>query len=102
MHFIVKVFPEIIVKSPPVRKRFIKQLRDNLRRMLAPLETLSKEKRSFGEIAERHAQIIESFGVADDVVFIPLRSRGCSSASRFRADPPRMVRTSSPARSPTG
>lgn len=34
MHFIVKVFPEIIIKSPPVRKRFIKQLRDNLRRLL--------------------------------------------------------------------
>ena len=37
MHFIVKVFPEIIIKSPPVRKRFIKQLRDNLRRLLADL-----------------------------------------------------------------
>ena len=37
MHFIVKVFPEIIIKSPPVRKRFIKQLRDNLRLLLAPL-----------------------------------------------------------------
>lgn len=34
MHFIVKVFPEIIIKSAPVRKRFIKQLRDNLRRLL--------------------------------------------------------------------
>lgn len=37
MHFIVKVFPEIIIKSPPVRKRFIKQLRDNLRVLLANL-----------------------------------------------------------------
>ncbi len=37
MHFIVKVFPEIIIKSPPVRKRFIKQLRDNLRHLLRPL-----------------------------------------------------------------
>jgi thiamine biosynthesis protein ThiI len=35
MHFVVKVFPEIIIKSPPVRKRFIKQLRDNLRLLLA-------------------------------------------------------------------
>lgn len=34
MHFIVKVFPEIIIKSAPVRKRFIKQLRDNLRTLL--------------------------------------------------------------------
>src|SRR5690554_6804147 len=37
MHFIVKVFPEIIIKSPPVRKRFIKQLRDNLRLLLSPI-----------------------------------------------------------------
>ncbi|UTF59324.1 tRNA uracil 4-sulfurtransferase ThiI [Gilvimarinus sp. DA14] len=37
MHFIVKVFPEIIIKSPPVRKRFIKQLRDNLRALIAPV-----------------------------------------------------------------
>lgn len=34
MHFVVKVFSEIIIKSPPVRKRFIKQLRDNLRLLL--------------------------------------------------------------------
>ncbi|MDO3380638.1 tRNA uracil 4-sulfurtransferase ThiI [Gilvimarinus algae] len=37
MHFIVKVFPEIIIKSPPVRKRFIKQLRDNLRLLVAEI-----------------------------------------------------------------
>lgn len=34
MHFVVKLFPEIIIKSAPVRKRFIKQLRENLRRLL--------------------------------------------------------------------
>jgi thiamine biosynthesis protein ThiI len=39
MHFVVKVFPEIIIKSPPVRKRFIKQLRDNLRRMLVRIDS---------------------------------------------------------------
>lgn len=39
MHFIVKVFPEIIIKSPPVRKRFIKQLRDNLRALVAEVES---------------------------------------------------------------
>ncbi len=37
MHFVVKVFSEIIIKSPPVRKRFIKQLRDNLRILLGNL-----------------------------------------------------------------
>src|SRR5690606_1201019 len=35
MHFIVKVFSEIFIKSMPVRKRMIRQLRDNLRKLLA-------------------------------------------------------------------
>jgi thiamine biosynthesis protein ThiI len=35
MHFIVKVFPEIFIKSMPVRKRMIRQLRDNLRKLLS-------------------------------------------------------------------
>ena len=37
MHVVVKVFSEIIIKSTPVRKRFIKQLRDNLRLLLRNL-----------------------------------------------------------------
>lgn len=38
MHFVIKLFPEITIKSAPVRKRMTKQLRDNLRRMLRPLD----------------------------------------------------------------
>ncbi len=34
MKFIVKLFPEITIKSAPVRKRFIKQLRKNIRKTL--------------------------------------------------------------------
>lgn len=34
MKFIVKLFPEITIKSAPVRKRFIKQLRKNIRSVL--------------------------------------------------------------------
>jgi thiamine biosynthesis protein ThiI len=34
MHFVVKLSPEIFIKSSPVRKRFIKQLRNNLRGMI--------------------------------------------------------------------
>jgi len=37
MHFVVKVFPEIFIKSMPVRKRMIRQLRDNLRTLLERL-----------------------------------------------------------------
>jgi len=38
MLFIIKLFPEITIKSKPVRKQFIKQLRDNLRSVLRPLD----------------------------------------------------------------
>ena len=37
MHFIVKLFPEIIIKSAPVRKSMIRQLRRNLRTLIATL-----------------------------------------------------------------
>jgi len=37
MKFVIKLFPEIIVKSRPVRKRFIVQLKKNLRKVLLPL-----------------------------------------------------------------
>jgi thiamine biosynthesis protein ThiI len=37
MKFIVKFFPEITIKSKPVRKQFVKDLRDNLRTLLKPL-----------------------------------------------------------------
>tara|TARA_R110001592_G_scaffold66438_1_gene203946 strand:+ start:5218 stop:6672 length:1455 start_codon:yes stop_codon:yes gene_type:complete len=38
MKFIVKLFPEIIVKSKPVRRKFTRQLRDNLRKLLMQLD----------------------------------------------------------------
>ena len=34
MHFIVKFFPEMIVKSPPVRKRMARRLKQNVQRVL--------------------------------------------------------------------
>lgn len=50
MHFIVKVFPEIIIKSQPVRQRFIKQLRDNLRKMLSDLGVRVQVQRDWEKI----------------------------------------------------
>ena len=50
MHFIVKVFPEIIIKSQPVRQRFIKQLRDNLRKMLTNLGVQVQVQRDWEKI----------------------------------------------------
>lgn len=37
MKFIIKFFPEMTIKSKPVRKQFVKDLRDNLRSLLKPL-----------------------------------------------------------------
>ncbi len=38
MKFIVKFFPEITIKSKPVRKQFVKQLRNNLRNLLQAVD----------------------------------------------------------------
>ena len=38
MKFIIKLFPEITIKSTPVRKRFIKVLRKNIRTILKPID----------------------------------------------------------------
>lgn len=76
MHFIVKVFPEIIIKSPPVRKRFIRQLRDNVRSLLADIGREIKVQRDWEKIeitapdtgldavaaAQREAQVAEVLG----------------------------------------
>lgn len=53
MHFIVKVFPEIIIKSTPVRRRFIKQLRDNLRVLLANVGVAIDVQRDWEKIEIR-------------------------------------------------
>ena len=37
MHFVIKLFPEITIKSAPVRQRMTRQLRDNLRRLFRTL-----------------------------------------------------------------
>jgi len=50
MHFIVKVFPEIIIKSQPVRQRFIKQLRDNLRKMFTNMGVKVQVQRDWEKI----------------------------------------------------
>jgi tRNA uracil 4-sulfurtransferase len=53
MHFIVKIFPEVIIKSTPVRRRFIKQLRDNLRALLSDLGVKIDVQRDWEKIEIR-------------------------------------------------
>ncbi|MCE2027783.1 tRNA uracil 4-sulfurtransferase ThiI [Sessilibacter corallicola] len=50
MHFIVKLFPEITIKSAPVRKRFTRQLQNNLRSLLKPLDATVKVIRDWEKI----------------------------------------------------
>lgn len=50
MHFVIKLFPEITIKSTPVRKRFIKQLRDNLRELLKKLDDRIDVQRDWEKI----------------------------------------------------
>jgi thiamine biosynthesis protein ThiI len=73
MHFIVKVFPEIIIKSPPVRKKFIKQLRDNLRVLLANLGVDIDVQRDWEKIEIRcpHADEHVTSQVADVLARTP-------------------------------
>ncbi|WP_299775989.1 tRNA uracil 4-sulfurtransferase ThiI [uncultured Pseudoteredinibacter sp.] len=50
MHIIVRLFSEITIKSAPVRKRFIKQLRNNLRDLLRPIDAGIKVTREWEKI----------------------------------------------------
>lgn len=50
MHFVIKLFPEITIKSAPVRKRLTKQLRDNLRRLLKPLDRAIDVQRDWEKV----------------------------------------------------
>ena len=50
MHFIVKIFPEITIKSPPVRKRFVKRLRQNLSVLLSSVDSSIKVKSDWDRI----------------------------------------------------
>lgn len=65
MKFLVKLFPEIIIKSKPVRKKFTKQLRDNLRKLLLPLdpnlEIIRDWDRITIETASRDPEVLAGF-----------------------------------------
>ena len=66
MHFIVKLFPEITIKSAPVRKRFIKHLRDNLRTLLKGIAADEGEK----VVVQRDWDKLEVTAASDSESFI--------------------------------
>ncbi len=61
MKFVIKLFPEIIVKSRPVRKQFIAQLRKNLKKVLSPIVENPRLKGTWDfielDIEENEAQL---------------------------------------------
>jgi len=70
MYFIIKLFPEITIKSAPVRKRFIKQLRDNLRALTKTIDERINVTREWDKIelradvtAEEAAQLVPQVNV---------------------------------------
>lgn len=50
MQFIVKLFPEITIKSSPVRKQMVRQLTQNLARLLRPLDPSLRLERDWDKI----------------------------------------------------
>ena len=86
MKFIVKFFPEITIKSKPVRKQFVKALRDNVKKLLAPLDAGIQVQKDWDKLVvhcesnddQLRAQIVEVLsctpGIAYfmDVVEFPL------------------------------
>lgn len=67
MQFVIKFFPEITIKSRPVRKQMAKQLRDNLRALLKPIDSAIEIIRDWDQLTvltagndlSRRARIIE-------------------------------------------
>ncbi len=57
MHFVVKLFPEIVIKTGPVRKRFVRMLRDNIRTQL--------KARGVNAKVVRHWDMLEVIGFPD-------------------------------------
>lgn len=49
-HYIVRLFPEITIKSPPVRKKLTKQVRENLRKLLQRVDSAIDVQRDWEKI----------------------------------------------------
>ncbi|TNE91373.1 tRNA uracil 4-sulfurtransferase ThiI [Porticoccus sp.] len=84
MHFIIKLFPEIIIKSTPVRKRMTRQLRENLRKMLRAIDPAIQVEQDWEKL-----QIIgpESDEVPLRVADLLARTPGIANFSRVQHFP---------------
>ena len=66
MKFIVKLFPEIMMKSKPVRMRFTKMLETNIRNVLKKVDETAKVQRQWDKIMvmvpDDRPDLVEAFG----------------------------------------
>ena len=85
MHFIVKLFPEITIKSPPVRKRFIRTLRENLKDQFKANRVPVKVARGWDQIDVYGEEGSEGF--APQVVKVLANTPGIAYFSRVHSYP---------------
>lgn len=55
MQFIIKFFPEITIKSKPVRQQFVRQLRDNVRKLLQAVDPEVRVQKEWDKLVVRSA-----------------------------------------------
>lgn len=72
MQFVVKYFSEIVMKSKPVRKQFVRQLEDNLRAVLREIEPAVVVRRGWDKLT------VET-GVQDEKVIARLVRAMCNT-----------------------
>ena len=78
MKFVIKLFPEIIVKSKPVRKQFISQLKKNLRKLMREIDNSIivagswdfVEVRLEGDLELRETEVLEVLKHTPGIDFI--------------------------------
>lgn len=85
MQFIIKLFPEITIKSKPVRQRFIRILRDNLRSLLKPVSGGIQVDSHFDRISIRISEGAEPG--AERIIDILQRTPGIHHITQVREYP---------------
>lgn len=74
MKFIVKFFPEITIKSRPVRKQFTKQLRDNLRAQIREFDPAVQIQRDWDKLVIE--TLLPAGAALDEVIAILKNTSG--------------------------
>ena len=73
MKFVIKLFPEITIKSSPVRKQLIKQLRRNIRSVCRPVDEAIEVSGKWDmlEIESSSNEVVHVAAVVDRLICIP-------------------------------